>query len=73
MLRKIILLFLSGSDGHLYSFELESQDKVTFPGRLLSTLNVISSVHPVAMLPLGPTDIAIYGADPSEEGIFLID
>lgn len=61
------------SDGHLYSLDMGLQDKVAaFPGRLLSTLTVISPHNPVAMLPLGPTDVAIYGADPSEEGALLV-
>lgn len=60
------------SDGHLYSLQLGSKDNVSFPGRLLTTLTVISPHHPVAMLPLGPTDVAIYGADPSEEGALLV-
>lgn len=61
----------TGSDGQLFSVELPTREPEQFPGRSLATLAFISHRHPAAILPLSPTHVAVYGADASEEGMFI--
>nr|XP_018896692.1 PREDICTED: nucleolar protein 11 [Bemisia tabaci] len=60
------------SNGKLYSMELLTSVTQSFPGRCLATLSVLNSKHPVKITSIGSHHIAIYGADPSEEGAVLI-
>lgn len=70
MLLETCFLFL-GSNGKLYSMELLTSVTQSFPGRCLATLSVLNSKHPVKITSIGSHHIAIYGADPSEEGMYV--
>uniref|UniRef100_A0A1B6DGP0 Nucleolar protein 11 n=2 Tax=Clastoptera arizonana TaxID=38151 RepID=A0A1B6DGP0_9HEMI len=61
------------SDGLLFSLDLPTASLGdNFPGRVLTNLSAVSPRHQIAILPLNATHIAVYGADPSEEGALLL-
>ena len=44
----------------------------SFPGSLISVIKIINTKHPVATVALNESTIAMYGADPQEEGAVLL-
>lgn len=71
MLPNICVLF-SGSDGRLYSLPFYPQPSPQPPGTFVNTVRAISTKQPVALLALSSSHVAVYGADPSEEGELLL-
>lgn len=61
-------LLFSGSDGRLYSLSFHPQPCLELPGTLVNIVRAISTKHAVALVPLSSSHVAMYGADPSEEG-----
>lgn len=59
------------SDGRLYSYSLISSSSESSPGELFSMITSVNTKHPVVMLSLNETTIAMYGADMLEEGAVL--
>ncbi|XP_014236903.1 uncharacterized protein LOC106659094 [Trichogramma pretiosum] len=59
------------SDEKFYSFSLSSSNE-TFPGTLISDMKAVNCKHPVAMVALNESTIAMYGADLNEEGAVLL-
>ncbi|PNF31620.1 hypothetical protein B7P43_G17189 [Cryptotermes secundus] len=59
------------SDGRLCSLPFHPQPSPELPGTLVSIVRAVSTKHPVALVPLSSSHMAIYGADPSEEGASL--
>ncbi|GFG36472.1 hypothetical protein Cfor_11811 [Coptotermes formosanus] len=55
------------SDGRLYSLPFHPQPSPDFPGTFVNTVRAVSTKHPVALLALSSSHVAVYGADPSEE------
>ncbi|XP_063228658.1 uncharacterized protein LOC134534276 [Bacillus rossius redtenbacheri] len=61
-------LFSLWSDGRLFV-----QPAVTGEAKeALAVLTAVSTANPVSMLPLSASQLALYGADPSEEGAVLV-
>jgi hypothetical protein len=60
------------SDGKLYSLPFHPQPSPELPGSFVNTVRAVSTKHPVALLALSSSHVAVYGADPSEEGASLI-
>ncbi|PSN52742.1 hypothetical protein C0J52_06156 [Blattella germanica] len=58
------------SDGKIFSLPF-LQESPQFPGTFMNTMSVLSTKHPVAMTSLSSSHVAIYGADPTEEGAVL--
>jgi len=67
-----ICALLSGSDGKLYSLPFHPQPSPELPGSFVNTVRAVSTKHPVALLALSSSHVAVYGADPSEEGELLL-
>jgi len=67
-----ILALLPGSDGKLYSLPFHPQPSPELPGSFVNTVRAVSTKHPVALLALSSSHVAVYGADPSEEGELLL-
>jgi len=66
-----ICALLPGSDGRLYSLPFHPQPSPELPGSFVNTVRAVSTKHPVALLALSSSHVAVYGADPSEEGELL--
>ncbi|KAJ4427931.1 hypothetical protein ANN_23941 [Periplaneta americana] len=60
------------SDGKLFSLTFLPEVDSKLPGTLVNIVRAVSTKHPVAMTNLSASHVAIYGADPSEEGASLI-
>ncbi|XP_069688023.1 nucleolar protein 11-like isoform X1 [Periplaneta americana] len=60
------------SDGKLFSLTFLPEVDSKLPGTLVNIVRAVSTKHPVAMTDLSASHVAIYGADPSEEGASLI-
>ncbi|XP_011312478.1 uncharacterized protein [Fopius arisanus] len=60
------------SHGRLYSYPLTGGCPEPVPGILVSVVTSISAKHPVAMVAINESTIAIYGADANEEGAVLV-
>jgi hypothetical protein len=71
MLPPNICTLLIGSDGRLYSLPFHPQANPELPGSFVNTVRAVSTKHPVALLALSSSHVAVYGADPSEEGELL--
>ena len=56
----------------MYSHPLINSPIDKSPGELLSVITAVNTNHPVVMIPLNETTIALYGADSLEEGAVLI-
>lgn len=67
-----ICTLLPGSDGRLYSLPFHPQPSPELPGSFVNTIQAVSTKHPVALLALSSSHVAVYGADPSEEGELLL-
>lgn len=67
-----ICTLLPGSDGRLYSLPFHPQPSPELPGSFVNTVRAVSTKHPVALLALSSSHVALYGADPSEEGELLL-
>ncbi|XP_039284029.1 nucleolar protein 11 isoform X2 [Nilaparvata lugens] len=69
-------LFTIWSDGNLYAleFSLSTLDSIEsqYPGKLIMNVSAVDTKLKVALLPLSPYHIAVYGSDPSEEGALLV-
>ncbi|RZF48231.1 hypothetical protein LSTR_LSTR006198 [Laodelphax striatellus] len=69
-------LFTIWSDGNLYAleFSLSTLDSIEsqYPGKLIMNVSAVNTQLKVALLPLSPYHVAVYGSDPSEEGALLI-
>nr|CAD7430518.1 unnamed protein product [Timema monikensis] len=64
-----IMPVTDGSNGHLYKRPLFSDE---FPGNLVHVVSAVSTKHPVAITTLSSNHLAMFGADPSEEGARLL-
>ena len=52
----------------MFSIKFLENPSPVSPGTLVSVVRSVSTKHPVAMTSLSASHIAMYGADPSEEG-----
>jgi hypothetical protein len=67
-----ICALFAGSDGRLYSLPFHPEPSRELPGNFVNTVRAVSTKHPVALLALSSSHLAVYGADPSEEGELLL-
>jgi len=62
-------LLVSGTDGQLWALPLRlSAPENKGIGTQLYVITTVSTKHPIAMTQLSANHVAIYGAEPNEEG-----
>lgn len=68
----IAFLFTLWSDGQLFSLPLKKSTSQESVGLSLYRVKAVSAKNAVAMAQISTNHLAIYGADPSEEGAMLV-
>ncbi|XP_049808772.1 nucleolar protein 11-like [Schistocerca nitens] len=65
-------IFTLWSDGKLFSLNIFHTSDIKSPGNFVQAVSCVNTKNPVVLKALSSTYLMLYGADPSEEGAFML-